>query len=824
MSQTEVFEKPEILAPAGDAECLHAAVAAGADAVYLGLRRFNARGRAENFRSPTLPEHVRYAHSWNAKVYVVMNTLVFEDEMEIAMRMAAEVRDAGADGVIIQDLGLFTEIGRRLPDLPRLASTQMTVHNVSQAHTLADLGVRRIILAREMGVREIATVTESMRLRGVHTEVFIHGALCFSYSGQCLMSNMSGARSANRGVCAQNCRMEYSLAAPDGKALAQGALLSMKDLASFRLIPDLIRAGVGSLKIEGRLKRPEYVAVVTRMYRDAVDAAVAGRPFDSDAAVEKCSLVFNRGFTDAWLRESADLDMRAIRHKAGKGAEAFGTVVFAERVRGRLRIRTRRPMHPGLGFTYSHGGYRGGFLVTRVLARRDDVQEIDVRFGAGRVPPIPKDQPVFLNSDAELYRAAREIYHGHDAQPEPLHVRVSGRPGEPLEIEVRTDRGESARLTSSIPLEKAREHALDAAMLREKLGRLGDSSFELAGVDSSGLRGAAFLPPSELNRMRRDLLAAIEETRRRSATLRAPIEAAAPRAERERTVTTRLAVAVATADAARRALASGADEIYLDLDEHVQALDAATRLQPLAQWTAEIDPARVWLKTPLVTHPALVRRYLATLPAIGIVASNLGVLREARERGRRVVADHYLNAYNSRTIDALSELGAGRVTVSLEIHAEEAVSLGRVTDVSLELLVQGRVPVMTARAPFGLANGEEAALDGDHGFSYVVKEFANGHSVIFEGRELVGLPIVPVVRGQIDVVRLDVAHHSPDAIETIVRVYRAAVDSGAFTAADGEVLQRLAGDRIFLGHLKRGVRELDFVDKTFAAADGSQGL
>jgi U32 family peptidase len=811
--------QPEILAPAGDAECLKAAVAAGADAVYLGLRRFNARGRAENFRSDGLPDHVRYAHSWGAKVYVVMNTLVFEDEMDVALRMAAEVRDSGADGVIVQDLGLFAELGRRLPDLPRLASTQMTVHNVAQAETLADLGVQRIILAREMGIGEIADVTSAMRRRRVGTEVFIHGALCFSYSGQCLMSNMSGARSANRGVCAQNCRMEYSLTAADGRRVAEGALLSMKDLASFRVIPDLVRARVASLKIEGRLKRPEYVAVVTRMYREAVDAAVAGRPFDSNAAVEKCSLVFNRGFTDGWLRDRVDTEMRSIRPQPGNGAPPFGFVAFADRERGRLRLRTSLRVHAGQGFTYAHDGHRGGFLVIRVISRRDDDCDVDVRFGIERVPPIPKDQPVFLNSDSELYREAREIYRSHETRPETIHFAVFGRPGEPLVLEARTDRGESVRVASTAEIESARGRALDPAMLREKLGRLGDSGFALGELDATGLAGHAFLPPSELNRLRRDALAALVDGRRRNAPSRAALEPAAPRDERPRAVATRIAVSVSSEPAARRAVAAGADLVYLEVDEHVRALDAGSRLEPLARFAAEHGVHRTWLKTPLVTHPALVRRYLSVLPDVGVVASNLGVLREARARGRSVVMDHYANAYNTRTIEALAALGAERVTLSLEIHSGEAVSLSSMTAVPLELLVHGRVPVMTARAPFGLEPGEEASLDGEHGFAYVVKDLGEGRAVIFEGRELVGLPILSVVRGAIDVVRLDVAHHPPEAVEAIVRTYRSTLDSGAFTAGEGEALQRLAGGRIFLGHLKRGVRELDFVDTSFASAD-----
>ncbi len=809
--------KPEILAPAGDSECLRAAVAAGADAVYLGLRRFNARGRAENFKSDVLPAHVQYAHSWGARVYVVLNTLVFEDELPVALRMAAEVRDAEADGVIVQDLGLFVELSRRVPELKRLASTQMTVHNVRQAEALADLGVHRIILAREMGVAEIASITRAMGRRGVGTEVFVHGALCFSYSGQCLMSNMAGARSANRGVCAQNCRMHYSLSGETGRSVAEGALLSMKDLATFRVIPDLLDAGVASFKIEGRLKRPEYVAVVTRLYSEAVDAAFLGRRFDSDAAVEKCSLVFNRGFTDGWLRDEVVPEMRAIRPGSSGVGEPYGVVLFADRHRGRLRIDARRPIHNGQGFAYTHGTYRGGFLVTRVASHRGALHEVDVRFGAERVPPIPKGQPIFVNSDLALYEEARAIYARHDVRREPLEIRVAGSPGRPLVVEARTERGDTAIVRSEMALEIARGRALDEALLREKLGRLGESRFELAALDARELRDAAFLPPSELNRLRRDLVTALESTRAAGVAPPRPLPLPTPAERRPRALTTRLAVAVAGAEAAARAIAAGADLVYLDIDSDLQSPDAKSRLAPLVEWVEQARPGAVLLKTPLVTDPEIHRRYLDSFPGIGIVASNLGVLRDARDEGRLVVADHYLNAYNSRAIEALSDLGAARVTLSFEVHAKEAIEVSEITLAPLELIVHGRVPVMTARALFGLHAGEEGVLVSENGNRYAVREHSTGHSVIFEGRELVGLPIVAEVRGALDVARLDVAHHTSEAIETVTRIYRAALDSGAYAAADGERLKKLAGGRIFLGHLKRGVRELDFVDTSFAS-------
>src|SRR5688572_9965552 len=294
--------RPELLAPAGDRECIRAAIENGADAVYFGLDTgFNARARAKNFDPAELPEIVRELHRRGLKGYVTLNTLVFPSELPQVETLVRQVAAAGVDAVLVQDLGLVRLIREICPDLPIHASTQMTLTSSQSIAAALELGVERVVLARECSIKEIRRIA---RETPMPLEVFVHGALCVAYSGQCLTSESLGGRSANRGQCAQACRLPYDLTC-DGKEIDLGEqkyLLSPQDLAAFDLIPQLIEAGVCSFKIEGRLKTPEYVANIVRHYRQAIDSALAGNPVQfMPRDVEAMELSFSRGFSPGWL-------------------------------------------------------------------------------------------------------------------------------------------------------------------------------------------------------------------------------------------------------------------------------------------------------------------------------------------------------------------------------------------------------------------------------------------------------------------------------------------------------------------------------------------
>ena len=297
----------ELLSPAGDFECVKAAVQNGADAIYLGASSFSARASAANFSLAELKEVINYAHIRNVKVHLALNTLIKNNEFSEAISIAEKAYELGIDAIIVQDLGLATTLINSFPKLPIHASTQMTIHNLSGVQALERLGIQRVVLARELSLPEIEYIC---RNTNVEVETFIHGALCIGYSGQCLFSSMVGGRSANRGKCAQACRLPYQLL-QDKNIIDSGYLLSPRDLCGLEFLPSLIEAGVKSFKIEGRLKSPEYVAVATRIYRKYIDLYFSSNPYEINLKDKKDLLqVFNRGnFSSGHLDRKANLDL-----------------------------------------------------------------------------------------------------------------------------------------------------------------------------------------------------------------------------------------------------------------------------------------------------------------------------------------------------------------------------------------------------------------------------------------------------------------------------------------------------------------------------------
>ena len=308
---------PELLAPAGSEAALYAAVQSGADAVYVGGSRFSARASANNFDEAAMQKAVEYCHLRGVKLYVTQNTLIKQSELEDAVAYACFLYKIGVDGLIVQDLGLARVLHAQLPDFPLHASTQMTVHNLAGVRRLESIGFCRVVLARELSEKQIAYIAKHCK---AELEVFVHGALCFCYSGQCLLSSVLGGRSGNRGRCAQPCRLPYTLHAPDGKKIRSGYLMSPKDLALIDDLRALRDMGVASLKIEGRLKKPAYVATVTERYRNKLDSGARATEADEQALLD----AFNRsGFTNAYFRGARGIEMMSVDNPSNVSPERF---------------------------------------------------------------------------------------------------------------------------------------------------------------------------------------------------------------------------------------------------------------------------------------------------------------------------------------------------------------------------------------------------------------------------------------------------------------------------------------------------------------------
>ena len=355
--------RPELLAPAGDWECARAAVENGADAIYFGLERFNARMRAKNFTTADLPALLEFLHRRGVRGYATFNTLVFPSELAEAEDCLRAIIAAGVDAAIVQDIGICRLIRALSPDFPIHSSTQMTITSAAGVAFARELGAQLVVLARENSLADIARINAAQSAAEVQLplEVFVHGALCVAYSGQCLTSESLGGRSANRGECAQACRLPYDLIS-DGQQVPLGDrryLLSPQDLSGLDVLPDLVRAGVASLKIEGRLKSPEYVASITRVYRQALDKVMAEfsgtpatSPLDRAAARYELQMAFSRGLYTGWFRGNNNQELAHARFGTKRGV-FLGEVL---RVTGEsVTLKLTGPLKPGDGLVFDAG-------------------------------------------------------------------------------------------------------------------------------------------------------------------------------------------------------------------------------------------------------------------------------------------------------------------------------------------------------------------------------------------------------------------------------------------------------------------------------------
>lgn len=521
--------KPELLAPAGDWECVRAAVENGADAVYFGLDRFNARMRADNFTLLELPELMEFLHTRGVKGYLAFNTLVFPVELHDAAAFLREAIATGVDAAIVQDVGLCRLIRRISPDFPIHASTQMTVTSMAGVEMAKELGASLVVVARECSINEIATMRESLGADALPIEAFVHGALCVAYSGQCLTSESLGGRSANRGECAQACRLPYELVA-DGKTVPLGVrkyLLSPRDLAGVEFVPAMLRAGVVSFKIEGRLKAPEYVANITRIYREALDNALASKsPEAADRDAENLrmaksydlEMAFSRGLHTGWLKGT---DNRALVHaqypkkrgvKLGRVVEVRGARVrvgpFAPSLGLVSAAEDTIPVAQGDGVVFDLGnpdGEESGGFVTTVEKSGRDVW-LTFHYPSVRWTGVKVGATVWKTADPALDKRLRASYADEKVHfTRPLDFTVTGASGAPLRIRARDELGNIASAESAMPLVAANEKPLDAEKLAAQLSRLGGSPFHLGKLDCK-MGSGLMLPVSELNKMRRTVV------------------------------------------------------------------------------------------------------------------------------------------------------------------------------------------------------------------------------------------------------------------------------------------------------------------------------
>ena len=684
---------PLVLAPAGDWDCAKAAVENGADAIYFGVGRFNARARAANFTGADLPKLTAWLHQRGVRAYVTFNTLVFQDELAAARDAIRAFIAAGVDATIVQDAGACRLIREISPDFPIHASTQMTVTNSDGIEFARELGASLVVLARECSIAEIEKIHAAAVRPGVPPvalEVFIHGALCVAYSGQCLTSEALGGRSANRGECAQACRLPYELIC-DGQLRPLGDrryLLSPRDLAGMEALPELIRAGVSSLKIEGRLKSPEYVSAITRAYRVAVDrvmisattAAATLREFNYDLKMS-----FSRGLGEGWLRGINN--RRLVHARFGKKRGVFLGEIL-EVGDGCVRIRAAGPLKPGDGCVFDAGkpeeDEEGGFIYG-VSPQRDGTTWVRFARECSDWRRIRPGQILWKTSDPELTRRLRASYAGYLPRfRHSIRARVSGVAGGPLRVEFTDAEGRSVVTDSAVPLVPAEKQGLSEEFLRMQLGRLGGTPHELGALELA-LAPGLMLPVTELNRMRRSLVEKLDALRAVPPRRTSLPDADATRANTDNCGRTREGTGSELPAAAiipflrlpsqlDVALHSGARTLYCEFEDLAAHKKAVNRVHEFSADTG--TPVEIW-----VTPPRIIKEgetplldLLAKSGADGWLVRNHAQLHHPAPLRRR--GDFSLNVANARAAAWFIEhYNLERLTASYDLNATQLDAL-----------------------------------------------------------------------------------------------------------------------------------------------------
>lgn len=813
----------ELLAPAGNMECLHAAVKAGADAVYLGAGHFNARRGADNFSLENLAEACDYAHLRGVKIYLTLNTVVLPSELPDALELARQAYRCGVDAFIVQDIGISIELSRIMPDVEVHVSTQMNIHDEDGLRAAAALGATRVTLARELSLAEIARLHELAEELGVELESFAHGALCICYSGQCFMSSLVGGRSANRGRCAQACRLPYEL---HNRALrktldAPGEhLLSPKDLCTANLIPEFLHAGVASLKIEGRMKSPEYVQAVVGVYRavidrvevaidrDGIDSVVASDAPELRASEEEMNVLseaFSRGFTTAYLKGKRGNEIMSYGRPNNRG-------VFVGRVakvrEGLVFIDPETELH--VGDLIEFWTNRGHFVHTIGEFKTDR---------AGRVF-FPVERAVGKGDRVFRVRNAEAAFVDDDKLPSvAVRARAELRIGQPALLTFTVASGDASVTVEGPEVEAARTKAITEEEVREHIDRMGTTPFYLSSLEIDLDEGVG-MGFSMLHKLRaraaEELQEAILAHYHARKLERTPSRAFAPVVRKGWCKVAALATNPACARAAKRA---GADLIYVPAANYRrgeaviagQLSDTAEQAGYPKQCIPVLPTVSQMFDEEKRNGFDIWKRVKADKP---VMVENLGQLLHATEMGAAPEVGPHIPVTNKLDLQAMADLGAQRVWLSPELSLVQIEELGDMAPMPLGLTIMGQTELMVT---------EHCLLMSQGPCNQKCTECARRKSPHYlKDRKGYEMPVITDCTGRshlYNAVQMDVAHLMPEIIgagvstvlvdttlmnvkETTEKVARA-VRARDIAQKDGNKVAKAEGATS--GHLFRGV-------------------
>ena len=709
----------ELLSPVGDFDCLKAAVQNGANAVYFGGQLFNARYSAKNFDKDGIREAVNYAKSRNVKINFTLNILLKNNEFDDAIEVVKYIYELGVDAVIVDDLGFAKYIIDNFPGMEVHGSTQMTIHNLEGAIALKNLGYSRVVLARESTLSDIDYIC---RNANIDIEAFVHGALCISYSGQCLFSSAIGGRSGNRGRCAQPCRMYYNMLETSDnvsyKNIGKGFLISPRDLCGLDFIPDLIKAGVKSFKLEGRMKTPEYVATVTRIYRKYIDLALS----DNDYVVDKddlhdLMLAFNRGGFSKGCLGGDDNHDYVFEEKPSNQGLYIGNISKIDKKNGLISLKTNEPLDIGDTFLVQQEDHK--YTISEILKNGSHVKSAAIGdlVTIGRVKgKLELGDKVFKINSSIISKEIKE-FNSHEHVKIPLVANFKALIGKPLELEVvsldepgNTYFGLSTTISNEIQPIEAVSNPISKERLIEQLNKTTDTNFEFRQINIE-MDDNIYIPKiSSINALRRDALNALYQKGIDNFVRKLPEKLSSTKLVNQHVFPSvrKYSVLLNSIDNSMDySSLKNVDRVYIPLKFFIKK-EFESKLLEISQFTD------CYIDIPTIVRDNFRNVFYNNFDEKvnkfnikGIVISNLsGIEFMMKYVGKLdIVSKYTLNIYNNHTIDELKKVGVNRVTISPELDTDTLIDLCNNSSLPTEFLVYGKLPVMHIQyCPLGKSN------------------------------------------------------------------------------------------------------------------------
>ena len=801
----------ELLAPVGSFDALKAAVQNGANAVYLGGKDFSARASANNFDREELIEAVKYAHIRDVRVFVTTNTLIKQNEIEDFVEYAKFLYDIDVDALIMQDIGVAMLIHELLPDFELHASTQMVAHSLEDVQYLESIGFKRVVLARELTVDEIKYICDNTN---VDIEIFVHGALCVCYSGGCLMSSMIGNRSGNRGRCAQPCRQKYTMIdISTGEEIHSNGeyLLSTKDLNTIEDVDKIIETGVLSLKIEGRMKKPEYVATVINSYRNAIDEYQATKKVNiSTETMEDLYTIFNRKFTKGLILGEVGEDVMNSNVPNNQGLYV-GKVVDYNKKAKRLKIKLEGTLKKGDGINLG-GGTIGRIIKGKEIAQigyKGETIELDF-IGEAR-----KNQPVFKTSDTNLIDKAQKTYtQDKEFAKSLIDAEITIKLGEYPELKLIDKNNNSVTVKGDKLVEKALKVALGEEKIETQIKKLGNTPYELDDLKINLDEGVS-MPISLINQMRREAIELLDEARipvKGRAYKDSKIKYSPKKYAKDTNSNSKIRVKINNIEALKSIINLDIDMIYYE--------DVSTLEQAMAMATA--NNKKLIYSAPRIVRNKEYKRLEKSNEYCkeNVQISALGQVKYYKENSENVSfdVDYYLNPFNSETINHYKKEGATTVCISQELNIHEIKETTKYTDMEIETVAYGYIPMMLSEyCPMGVVarsckKDKRCATCKES--KYVLRDFKGEEYRISQDlfcRSTIYNSIANCLINNLDelsdaginVFRLDFTHESPELISKITKAFINTVNNDLYVDVDDqEIFDNM---ETTLGHLYKGV-------------------